>query len=89
MIDFAVLLGQVGENASSAPTQSAHWLIIYQWIAPLIALGFLCLLFVCIYRAAKFFDRAGNEQKLLRIEMGKLTEEVHLLRCEIKGDSAK
>lgn len=85
-MNFAVLLGQMGENTPSAPLQSAPWLLVSQWLMPLIGLGFFCLLFVCIYRAAKFFDRAGTEQKLLRIEMGKLAEEVHLLRQDIKGD---
>ena len=88
-MDFTMLLGQIVENARSAPPQSSHWLIVYQWLIPLIGLGFFCLLFVCIYRAAKFFDRAGNEQKLLRIEMGKLAEEMHLLRREFKNDSMK
>ena len=86
MIDFAVLLGQVGETAPSAPPQSVHWLLVYQWLVPLIGLGFFCLLFICIYRAAKFFDSAGTEQKLLRMEMGKLAEEVYLLRRVVKGD---
>ncbi len=85
MIDFAVLLGQVGETAPSAPPQSVHWLLVYQWLVPLIGLGFFCLLFICIYRAAKFFDGAGKEQKLLRIEMGKMAEEMHLMRREMKG----
>jgi len=88
MIDFAVLLGQVGENASSAPPQPDHGLLITQWLVPLIGLCFLCLFIICIYRAAKFFGSAGREQKLLRIEMGKLAEEVHLMRQEIKDDTA-
>ena len=88
MMVFALLLGQVGENAPSAPPQSAHGLIIYQWLVPLIGLGFLCLFAICAYRAAKFFGNAGKEQKLIRLEMGKLAEEMHLLRREIKGDSA-
>lgn len=83
---FAVLLGQVGENAPSAPPQSFHCLLVSQWLVPLIGLGFFCLLFICVYRAAKFFDGAGKEQKLMRIEIGKLSEEVHLLRQEIKSD---
>jgi hypothetical protein len=43
-------------------------------------------LVVCIWRAAKYFGNAGTEQKLLRIEMGKLAEEVQLLRKEMNGD---
>ena len=86
MIDLTVLLGQVGENAPSTSPQAGHWLLVFQWLMPLIGLVFFCLLFICVYRAAKFFDGAGKEQTLLRIEIGKLSEEVHLLRQEIKSD---
>ena len=85
MIDFAVLLGQVGESAPSTPPQPDHSLLVSQWLVPLIGLGFFCLFTFCILRAARFFGSAGKEQKLIRMEMGKLAEEVHLMRREIKG----
>jgi cell division protein FtsB len=44
------------------------------------------LIIITLMRASRYFKNAGKEQKLLRIEMGKLAEEVHLLRREIKGD---
>jgi len=46
----------------------------------------VALVIICIYRAAEYFGSAKNEQKLQRIEMGKLAEEVHLLRQELKGE---
>ena len=45
------------------------------------------LIIITLIRVSRYFRNAGKEQKLLRIEMGKLAEEVHLLRQDIKGDS--
>ena len=44
------------------------------------------LVIISLIRASRYFKNAGKEQKLLRIEMGKLAEEVHLLRQDIKGE---
>ena len=40
------------------------------------------LIIISLIRVARYFKTAGNEQKLLRMELGKLAEEVHLLRQE-------
>ena len=40
------------------------------------------LIIITLIRVSRYFRNAGKEQKLLRIEMGKLAEEVHLLRQE-------
>ena len=78
MIVLATLLAQIEQYAS--PT-SAHWLILIQWILP----AFYILLAVCLWRAAKYFGIGAKERKLLRMETGKLAEEVHLLRQELEG----
>lgn len=44
------------------------------------------LVIICLIRIARFFKNAGNEQKLMRFELGKVAEEVHLLRQEMKGE---
>lgn len=44
------------------------------------------LIIICLIRVSRYFRNTGKEQKLMRIEMGKLAEEVHLMRREIKGD---
>ena len=58
-------------------------------ITTLIAIGAYAFLFalviICLIRVARYFGSAGKEQKLMRMEMGKLAEEVHLLRQELKG----
>jgi len=83
MIVLTTLLGQ-SEQYTSYKTDIC--LIIIQWLLPLITIAFCILLAVCIWREAKYFGSATIEQKLLRIEMGKLAEEFHLLRKEMKGD---
>ena len=40
------------------------------------------LIIISLIRVSRYFKTAGKEQKLLRIEVGKLAEEVHLLRQE-------
>ena len=44
------------------------------------------LVIICLVRVARYFRTAGKEQKLIRMELGKFAEEVHLLRQELKGD---
>jgi hypothetical protein len=56
------------------------------WLPAIFGIAFYILIAFCIYRAAKYFSSATREQKLLRMEMGKLAEEVHLMRQELKGD---
>ncbi len=43
------------------------------------------LIIISLIRVAKYFRNAGKEQKLIRIELGKVAEEVHQLRKELKG----
>jgi hypothetical protein len=43
------------------------------------------LTIICLIRLIKYLGSAKKEQKLMRMEMGKLAEEVHLIRKEIKG----
>ena len=67
------------------PRQPSFWRIFIVWLLPAIfGIAFYGLLAFCIYRAVKYFSSATREQKLLRMEMGKLAEEVHLMRQELK-----
>jgi hypothetical protein len=54
-----------------------------------IFVAFVVLVVVCIYRAAEYFGSAKKEQKLLRIEMGKIAEEVYQIRQELKEIKGK
>ena len=42
------------------------------------------LVIICLIRISRYFLSAGKEQKLIRMELGKLAEEIHLLRQEQK-----
>ena len=58
-------------------------------LAPIIfiAYGFIfALIIICLIRVSRYFMSAGKEQKLIRMELGKLAEEVHLLRQNLKDD---
>ena len=46
----------------------------------------LVLLVTCLFLASRYFLHAKREQKLIRMDMGKLAEEVHLLRQQINTD---
>lgn len=47
----------------------------------------IALVIICLVRASRYFMNAGKEQKLIRIEIGKLAEEVRILREELKGQN--
>jgi hypothetical protein len=47
--------------------------------------GIAALIIVCLIRLAKFLGSVPKEQKLLRMELGKLAEEVHQIRNELKA----
>jgi hypothetical protein len=56
-------------------------------VTMLVLYGFIfALIIICLIRVARYFGNAGKEQKLMRLEMGKLAEEVHLLRQELKAE---
>jgi hypothetical protein len=45
------------------------------------------LVIICLIRVSRYFRTAGKEQKLLRIELGKLAEEVHQIREKINASN--
>ena len=51
----------------------------------LIYAAFVSLVIIGLIRLIRYLGTAGKERKLTRIELGKLSEEVHLLRQELKG----
>ena len=56
-------------------------------MAPIILVAYafiFALVIICLVRVSRYFRTAGKEQKLIRIELGKVAEEVHLLRQELK-----
>lgn len=58
------------------------------WLVPVIGAAYafiFALVIICLIRVSTYFRTAGKEQKLIRMELGKVAEEVHLLRQELKG----
>lgn len=51
----------------------------------LVYVGIPVLIISFIIRFGRYLRNAGKERTLLRMELGKLAEEVHLLRQELKG----
>jgi len=47
----------------------------------------IALVIICPVRASRYFMNAGKEQKLIRIEIGRLAEEVRILREELKAQN--
>ena len=43
------------------------------------------LIIICLIRVSRYCMTSGKERKLMRMELGKLAEEVHLLRKELKS----
>lgn len=59
----------------------------YEKMIPFVFAGYavlFVLVSICLIVVSKYFWTAGKEQKRIRMEMGKLAEEVHLLRQELK-----
>jgi hypothetical protein len=52
-------------------------------IAFVVYLFILTLVIICLVRIARYFKSAGKEQKLVRMELGKLAEEVRLIRQQL------
>jgi uncharacterized membrane-anchored protein YhcB (DUF1043 family) len=82
MMIYTTLLIQAGRY--TPPTGPVFWRVFILWLPAIFGIAFYILIAFCIYRAAKYFSSATREQKLLRTEMGKLAEEVHLMRQELK-----
>jgi hypothetical protein len=47
------------------------------------------LMIICLIRVSTYCMTAGKERQRTRIELGKLAEEVRLLRQEVKGSQRK
>ncbi|MHC4647832.1 MAG: hypothetical protein ACYTBJ_20410 [Planctomycetota bacterium] len=65
-------------------------ILAFNWggLSAVVALVFcafiIALVIMCLIRVSRYFMNAGKEQKLIRMELGKLAEEVHQLRCELR-----
>jgi hypothetical protein len=58
--------------------------VVGGWILIVSCVFLTSLIIITFLRVARFLGGAAKEQKLTRIEIGKLAEEVHLLRQQLK-----
>ena len=65
--------------------QTRSFISIGGLIIFLVCGGILVLIIIGLLRLVRFLGTANKEMKLTRMEVGKLAEEVHLLRQELKG----
>jgi len=56
----------------------------------IVAYAFIfAVVIICLIRVSRFFLTAGKEQKLMRMELGKLSEEIHLIRQKLEDKKEK
>lgn len=89
MIDTILAATEAVPAIEAVPTTEAVKTFTHVSIVGILL--FLCygfifaLIIIGLVRLVKFLGSADKEMKLTRIEVGKLAEEVHLLRQELKG----
>ena len=49
----------------------------------------IALVVICLIRMVKYLAASGKEQKLIRMELSKVAEEVHLMRQRLEGSAEK
>ena len=69
-----------------ARTTSSFGGLLLALLAMAVYVFIFVLIIITLMRVSRYFKNAGREQKLIRMEMSKLAEEIHLLRREVKGD---
>lgn len=47
------------------------------------------LIIITLIRVSRYFRNAGKEQKLIRLELGKLADEVQQIHRELKEDKSR
>jgi hypothetical protein len=87
---YTMLLAQIGDIVETAvpetvEPQTRTVIYIPLLIMYLVSVGIIVLIIIGLIRLVRFLGSAGKEQKLIRMEVSKLAEEVHLLRQELKG----
>lgn len=85
MIDLLAVATEMTTAVHIAPQQVNYSVWILPLLMLLVYVFIIGLIIVGLIRLIKYLGSAKKEQKLMRMELGKLAEEVHLIRKEIKG----
>ena len=73
--------------SSAPPSGGLNWVMAI--IPVLLIVLFWALVISCLVRISRYFKTAGKEQKLIRMELGKLAEEVKQVRQELKAERSE
>ena len=77
------ILAATGDTGRSITSPAGMTLfIIYLFFLVL----FVVLVISLLIRLVRFLSGTGKEMKLMRMELGKLAEEVHLIRAKLEGE---
>jgi hypothetical protein len=68
-------------GAASANTAGGFVIVVVGFAAYVFIIA---LVIISLVRVSRYFMTAGKEQKLIRLELGKVAEEVHQLRQQLK-----
>ena len=86
MIDLLATATEMAATAPKpSPPQVAHSINLVGLLVVTVYVFIFGLIIVGLIRLVKYLGSAKDEQKLIRIELGKLAEEVRLIGEEIKG----
>ncbi len=86
MISQIIAVVQTAEPCSPVLQQAPRvWIAIVPCIMLLVGIGFWGLVIFGIVQLIRFLGSARKEQKLIRMELGKLADEVGQIRQELKG----
>jgi len=74
----------IGDILARTATAATGGTIVF--IVMMVAYVFIfALIIICLIRVSRYCMTSGKERKLMRMELGKLAEEVHLLRQKLNG----
>ena len=72
-------------SSQAVPAKPVMGINIVALVAFLCYAFIFALIIICLVRLSRYLRTAGKEQKLLRMELGKLAEDVHQIRQELKN----
>ena len=81
---FNQILAYVGIGAGATQPVPARMFSIFPCIMLLVVICFWGLVIFGLVKLIKYLSTAGKEQKLIRMELGKLADEVQQIRQELK-----
>lgn len=83
------VLAVVGGSEVARPGVAWIFTLIVPCVIFLVYLFIIALVIICLIRMVKYLAASGKEQKLIRMELSKVAEEVHLMREKLETTAEK